>query len=127
MTARFLMLLLLGLACSASEAAAQKRPSLQIVLEEVSESGRKCGISKDQLRATATLSLRNSRISIVESTNPYFYVNVNVLYSEKMASCIYNARVQIVYAESASLYGEFKRRTTYCTPSASMRQNWGID
>ena len=58
------------------------------------EASRKCGVTKDSLRAPAVLILRQNRIDVASrSTAPYLYINLNILSSG--ASCVYHLDVSI--------------------------------
>ena len=95
MSALMMVLAVGGLAMFAGRAEAQKKPSLQILVEDLdAEASRKCGVTKDSLRAPAVLILRQNRIDVASrSTAPYLYINLNILSVE--ASCVYNLEVAI--------------------------------
>ncbi len=94
MAALMMVLAVGGLAMTAGRAEAQKKPSLSIVMEELDDDARKCGVTADGLRAPAVLILRQNRIDVASAlTDPFLYINLNILSSG--ASCIYNLRVTI--------------------------------
>ena len=84
-----------GLAMSAGRAEAQKKPSLNILIENFTDDdAQKCGITKDSLRAPAVLILRQNGIDVAStSTDPYLYLNLTILSSG--ASCIYGLGASI--------------------------------
>lgn len=91
-----------GLAMFAGDAAAQKKPSLQILVEDLDvEASRKCGVTKDSLRAPAVLILRQNRIDVASGridvpsgAGPWLYIHPTIIISG--ASCIHSLRVAIL-------------------------------
>jgi hypothetical protein len=92
---------------TSSAAQAQKKPSLFIGIEDLSEYAQKCGITKESLRAPAVLILRQNRIDVAnEYTQPYLYIKLNIGISG--ASCVYNLIVSINTSQYAEDRNGFK-------------------
>ena len=92
---------------TSSNAQAQKKPSLFIGIEDLSEYAQKCGITAESLRAPAVLILRQNRIDVAnEYTHPYLYIKLNIGISG--ASCVYNLAVSIHSSQSAQERNGFR-------------------
>lgn len=103
------LMVVCGLAMSAGRAEAQKKPSLFIAAEGLDgdDDAQKCGITKDSLRAPAVLILRQNGIDVAStSTNPYLYLNLNMLSTG--ASCIYALNVAIHYSLNIEVRNGFR-------------------
>jgi len=98
-----------GLAMSAGRAEAQKKPSLNILMEDLDgyDDAQKCGITNDSLRAPAVLILRQNGIDVAStSTNPYLYLNLTMLSTG--ASCIYSLNVTIHTSQKGEVRNGFR-------------------
>ena len=93
---RYLMLIVISFLMALSGANAQQNPSLQILIDDISEGGPKCGATKNDLRTPAVLTLRNNRIDVSTAiTKPFLYIHSNVLFYEALRQCIWSIRVDI--------------------------------
>ena len=97
-----------GLAMSAGRAEAQKKPSLNILIESFTDDdAQKCRITEDSLRAPAVLILRQNGIDVAStSTNPYLYLNLSILSTG--ASCIYALNVTIHFSQKSEVRNGFR-------------------
>ncbi len=82
-------------AMSSTSLFAQTRPSLQILVENLSSDDARCGITESIIRTSATLTLRNNRISVSKQTYPYLYINVISLYLPNIDSCAFSGSASI--------------------------------
>jgi hypothetical protein len=75
-------------------AARAEAPSVQILVDGVDDDARRCGLSQDSISSQVAITLRALGIRISETrTNPWLYVNVNVL--DGPAACIANIQVRL--------------------------------
>lgn len=89
-------------ALSATHLVAQSRPTLEILIEKLSDEAAQCGVIESTLRTPAALTLRNNRLSVSnERTDPYLHLVVTVLYMPNINSCAFSSRVSIRSAQSA--------------------------
>lgn len=92
---------------TSSNAQAQKKPSLSILIEGLSEHAQKCGVTTDNMRAPAVLILRQNRIDVAsKNTYPFLYINLTIYISG--ASCVYNLLVSIHSIQSAQERNGFR-------------------
>jgi hypothetical protein len=83
------------MAMSSTSLFAQSRPSLEIIIEALDADAARCGITESLIRTSATLTLRNNRISVSKQTYPYLYINVISLYLSNIDSCTFSASTSI--------------------------------
>jgi hypothetical protein len=71
-------------------------PSLNILVEGVDDTARRCGLSEDSVSSQASLTLRANGIRVRETnTNPYLYVNLNIVFLEGLGVCVANVSVRV--------------------------------
>lgn len=89
---------------------AQTRATISIVVEDLDDDARKCGVDIQTVRSPAILTLRNNRIAVRDgNTYPYLYINANLLPINNGSSCIFNLEVSIRDVEAAIFRNGFKR------------------
>jgi hypothetical protein len=82
-------------AMSSTSLFAQSRPSLEIIIEALDADAARCNITEPLIRTSATLTLRNNRISVSKGTGPFLYIYVISLYLPKFDSCTFSASTSI--------------------------------
>ena len=80
---------------------AQQRPTLQIVVDNLSQDAAPCGIDKSSLESIASLTLRNNGVQGTASeTNPILYIQPSIqteMYGGRAIGCSAALLVQILF------------------------------
>lgn len=86
---------------------AQQTKSLEIVIEELSDGAKKCGVTNATLTAPAILTLRNNRLQeSATATDPFLYINATITFIEQVNACAYGITVSIrTYAVATPHHG----------------------
>ena len=111
MIARFSIIILLGAVFLSTQARAQTRPSLEVVIEDTDDNARKCGISDKSMLDAVSTALRENRVSIVADSNPFYVLNLNIIHPDLNKNCTYSVNVKIIYAKRGGQYGNFKTKS----------------
>jgi hypothetical protein len=67
--------------------------SVNLVIEELDEDAKTCGVTESVLDTSVRFVLSQSRIKINSSASSYIYINVNVMSLTSSDSCVYNYSV----------------------------------
>jgi hypothetical protein len=71
-------------------------PSLRIVVENLDNAARQCGLSQESISSQVSRTLGAGGVRAVDTqTNPYLYVNVNVSVSDAAPVCVENISVRV--------------------------------
>ena len=70
--------------------------NISIIVENLSSSAKKCGLTRNQVITSAKYILQNSKIDVVPTSKPSFtlYINPNVSYHSS-GYCYSNVRIQV--------------------------------
>lgn len=78
-----------------SVANAGPSPALKVVIDGLDTDAARCGLDADSVFSQATLTLRANGIRVIETiTNPYLYINLNVLLVGQQV-CVVNIAVSV--------------------------------
>ena len=109
-------------------ASAQKKPILQVMVEDTNEAATRCGITKSGIESIAALTLRNNGIQATTAvTDPYLYVVVTAL-SGSSSACLFNtlAQVRTIVPMPLNRVVEFKNRKSPNFASALLCSSGGV-
>lgn len=70
--------------------AAEPGKNVGLVIEDVDAAAHACGVSTAQVREAAAAVIAAAGWSVREGASDYLYVNVNVIYGPKHATCAFN-------------------------------------
>lgn len=79
---------------SSTGAAAQQKPRLQILVEDLFDDAAFCGIDRALIESTSALTLRDSGVIVAAQSNPYLYVRVNGT-RLSAGGCAFNLHVSV--------------------------------
>lgn len=105
-----LMALTLSSLMTVVPAYAQSKPQLAVVLDGIDADAKQCGIEENTITSAANLVLRQNGVSVGNLTDPYLYINVNVLPSTT-GQCVFSLSVDILASTNQRTVGAFTARS----------------
>lgn len=118
---RYVVCLVLGVACLTQTATAQvQKPAVHLLVESLDDSAASCGLTKESITGAANSALRYNRIRLGGSSldNLTFYVNVNVDYSAGMCSTNIDVSLAKYQEVDVKFVGEMFARVEFCNKGA---------